>query len=404
MANQGESERLLDNRESFQNSAGFTKRRLCIFPIVTLYFFGFGILMYAVPEYVRSRVADEVKSDWHGHGQTKGTEQGADTKYNPCTSNHSSPEYKLHTEIQQESAKWLLYVGLCSYIPALVSNLILGSYSDIHGRIFVFGLCTVGNTLRCFIFTVVIFSKASLLFLLLGTLIDGVMGSFTVYFAVLFSYVSDITNAGRTRTMTIVFVELILGLTISVSSFASGYFIRSKGFIYPMLTATILSAVASISSLIFLPETLPRRGRSENKSCIKNVKRSAKFYTFSEFQSRLTTCKYILLILCFTFVAIPNMNRMTMEALYQLGRPFCWGPSKIGWFGTVKVACMSIVGMGVVCSLRQCVKDDVIAVVGAVMAIASFIVEGLAKIDAVLYTGNLFLLVNNGFGGTEIYW
>ena len=349
--------------------------------------------MYAVPEYVQSRVAEIVKSDWHRHSGTTETKQDAVTKYHPCASNHSSPEYKLHTDIQQESAKWLLYVGLCSYIPALFSNLILGSYSDVLGRKFVFGICTVGNTLRCFIFTVVIHTKASLLFLLLGTLLDGVMGSFTVYFAVLFSYVSDITKPDRTRTLTIVFVELILGLTISISSFASGYFIRSKGFLYPMLTATILSAVTSICSILCLPETFPLRDRSGTKSCIANVKRSAKFYVFSESQSRIKTCKYILLLLCFTFVAIPNMNRMTMEALYQLGRPFCWNPSKIGLYGTLRVACMSVVGIVVVCALKKCLKDDSIAAIGCVFGIASFIVEGLASTDAVLYTGTwIFIL------------
>ena len=385
MADPEETERLLDNEETWQSIKGFTKRRLCIVPIVTLYFFGFGILMYAIPEYIQSRIAEAVKNNRNGHTETPGTGPGGDTKFNPCNSNDSSPEYKIHTEIQQESAKWLIYVAVCGYIPALVSNVILGSYSDVLGRKFVFGMCTVGNTLRCVVVTAVIYSKANLLFLLLGTVIDGVTGSFTVFFAVLFSYVSDITNPDKTRTAAIVLFELILGLTISVSSFATGYFIKSEGFLYPMLTATILTAVASICSLIFIPETLPRRVRNENKSCIDNVKRSVKFYISSE--SRLKTCKYILLILCFTFVAIPNMNRMTLETLYQLGRPFCWDPSKIGWFGTVKVTCMSIIGMGAIVVLQKCFKDDFIAMVGTVFGIASFIVEGIATTDAALYTG-----------------
>ena len=382
-----ESERLLGNEETFQNNAGFTKRRLSIVPICTLYFFGFGILMYAIPEYIQSRVAETVKSDWQGDPETPGADQGGDTKFSPCNSNTSSPEYKLHTEIQQESAKWLIYVALCSYIPPLASNLILGSYSDIKGRKLVFGICMVGNTLRCVIITLVIYFKANLLFLLLGTLIDGITGSFTVYFAVLYSFVSDITKPDKTRTVAIVLFDLVLGLTLSVSSFASGYFIRAEGFVYPTLTATILIAIATISALIFLPETLPQRDHRQNTPCLENVKRSVKFYTSCDSQGRLKTSKYVLLLLCFTFVAIPNLNRMTMETLYQLGRPFCWDPSKIGWFGTVKVACMSIFGMGAVFMLKKCFKDDSIAAIGCLFGVASFIVEGLATTDAVLYTG-----------------
>lgn len=389
-----ETDSLLHKEEennSVNSNKGFTWRRACIIPVLIFYFYALGILLYAIPEYIQSRVKESLEKTSHnGLQQLDDNLTEKARGFSPCHQNKTSPEYSLYTKVQQESAKWMIYVGLASYLPAIVSNLVFGSYSDVLGRRFVFGFCTLGNALRCVVITLVIRYEASLLLVLLGTFIDSVTGSFTVFFAVLFSYVSDITEPDKTRTVAIVLFELMLGVTISVSSLATGYFIKNEGFFYPMLAATILSALALVCSVTIIPETLTQRNRRENKSLIDNLIRSVKFYIRAD----SNRCKYLLLILSFTFVAIPNMNRMSLEALYQLGRPFCWDASRIGWFGTVKITCMSFIGMGSVFILHRCLKDDGIALVGNIFGMASFIVEGLARTDAVLYTVPLIASVS----------
>ena len=380
MCDSGETEKLVQNEQHKDDNKGFTCRRAFVIPVLILYFYALGVLVYAIPEYVQSRVKESLENEKHKNGH-----EGTGKNISPCVQNQSSPEYHLHTKIQQESAKWMVYVALASYLPALISNLVFGSYSDVLGRKFVFGISTLGCTLRCVIITIVIQYKASLMFIVLGTFIDGASGSAMVFFAVLFSYVSDITNPDKTRTFAIVLFELLLGVTVSVSSLLTGYFINYKGYFYPMLTATIMLAVAFILSVTIIPETLHHGNRGENKSCVSNVVRCIKLYVSPD--SRPNRCKYILLIISFTFMAIPNLNRMSLEALYQLGRPFCWDPSKIGWFGTVKITCMSLLGLGSVFIFNKCLKDDTIALIGNISGLVSFVVEGLATTSAVLYTG-----------------
>lgn len=376
-----EAEPLLPKEESVNSNKGFTLRRAFVIPVLILNFYALGIILYAIPEYIQSRVKEALEN----HKQLPHLDVDITQKHvSPCDQNKSSPDYHLHTEIQQESAKWMIYLALASYLPAFISNIVLGSYSDVLGRKFVLGISTLGNVLRCTVITLVIHYKASLLLVVLGTFIDGATGSFTLFFAALFSYVSDITHPDKTRTVAIVLFELLLGLTISVSSFVTGYFIKFEGYFYPMLTATILSALASILSVTTVPETLNQRNRGDNKSFITNLKRSVNFYISSD--SRLKRSKYLLLIFSFTFVAIPNLNRMSLETLYQLGHPFCWDASKIGWFGTIKVTCMSLIGMGSIFLLHKCLKDDCIALIGNVFGMASLVVEGLATTNAVLYT------------------
>ena len=381
------------NEVSTDNHKGLTCRRLCIVPVMILYFYTMGIIFFAVPEYIQSRVKEDIESEKHKTPLTGNTShEGSDIDISPCEQNTSSPEYQIHTEIQQQSAKWLMYIGLAGSIPALVSNLVFSSYSDVLGRRFVFGISTLGFTIRCIAVTLVVHFKANLLFIILGTLVDSASGSATVFFAVQFSYISDITHADKRRSVAIVLCELILGVTVSVSSLVTGYFIKYTGFFYPTLTATVLCAIAFILSVTIIPETLHHRNRSENKSCLRNVIRSVKLYTAPGTQRK--RCKYLLLIISFTFMAIPSLNRMSLEALYQLGRPFCWDASKIGWFGTVKISCMSFIGLGSVFLLHRCLKDDSIAIIGNISGIISFIVEGLAKTDLILYTGKLYQYMN----------
>ena len=381
-----------DNEVSTDNHKGWTCRRLCIVPVMILYFYTIGIISFAVPEYIQTRVKENIESEKNKTPLTGNTSHGgSDIDISPCDQNTSSPEYQIHTEIQQQSAKWLMYIGLAGSIPALVSNLVFGSYSDVLGRRFVFGISTLGFTILCIAVTIVVHFKANLLFIILGTLVDSASGSATVFFAVQFSYISDITYANKRRSIAIVLCELILGVTVSVSSLVTGYFIKYTGFFYPMLTATLLCAIAFILSVTIIPETLPHRNRSENKSCLRNVIRSVKLYTSPGTQRK--RFKYLLLIISFTFMVI-SMGGMSLEALYQLGRPFCWDASKIGWFGTVKISCMSFIGLGFVLLFHRCLSDDSIAIIGNISGIISYVVEGLAKTDLILYTGKFYHYLN----------
>ena len=120
-----------------------------------------------------------------------------------------------------------------------------------------------------------------------------------------------------------------------------------------------------------------------------NYIKTAFLFYFKQ-ESKIKRLKYILLILSFTFVAIPALNRGGLETLYQLGRPFCWTATKIGWFGAMKTGLASLMGMAGVFILQKVFADDTIGLIGTLSGLFSLVIEGMATSNFVMYIGRYF--------------
>ena len=365
-------------------------KHLVIVPCLLTYFFAMGILWYALPEYTQNYVKQAiVKRSETGNTSSNRTFH----HFNPCNVSKSAPGYETYTEIQQTTAEWNIYFSVSSSIPMLFANLIWGSYSDILGRRFLFVLCTLGASIKVGIFIVVVRSEASLLYMVLANVIEGLTGSFTIMFVAAFSFVADITEPGRKRTIYIVVVECCLGITVTLSTFVTGYFIQYQGFFYPVLTSCLLCVFSMLTFLLFLPETLRKHPDSKPEAgrLLNYIKTAFRFYFKQE--SKVKRWKYILLILSLTFIAIPAMNRGSIETLYQLGRPFCWTATKIGWFGAMKTGLASLLGMAGVFILQKFIADDTIALIGTLSGLFSLVLEGMATTNFVMYIGRHILVI-----------
>lgn len=360
-----ELDTLLGTNIKGQHYKGLTLRRSVVVPMCVCYFIALGINMYVLPQYTRSAL------------QITNVNVGA------CSINKSDPVYEEYTKEQQRTAVWMVYFTLSSSLPAIIGNLVWNSYSDIVGRRFAFCICVAGGFVRTAILTVVIYFKLNLAYIILGNVIDGASGSVMSLFAVLFSYVSDITRLGKQRTLFIIVFELVLGVTYTFVSIASGYLISVWGFFYPMLISCSMSLAAIVIVICLVPEThVPCN--SHATSFFVTVLSSVMFYIKSE--SKTKRCKYILLLMSFTFMSISSLNRATLEILYQLGEPFCWGSVKIGWFGAVKILVCSLFGIGTIKLLQRCFADDTSAVLCMGVGVISYIVEGLATTNFVMYS------------------
>ena len=100
-----------------------TLRHWLIVPICLLYFGGFLTASFTIQQFVYRKIQQD---------------QYPNVTFNSsvpvCEVNESDPNYNLQTKVQQKSALWMLYLGLASGIPAIFSNLILGSYTDRFGK------------------------------------------------------------------------------------------------------------------------------------------------------------------------------------------------------------------------------------------------------------------------------
>ncbi|KAL4216815.1 hypothetical protein ACF0H5_024536 [Mactra antiquata] len=397
---------LLANSKSVNNepaaigqNKGFTLRRCMIYPMFVCYCLASGIFMYAVPQYTQYRMILKYEKKGPDPNMTvinvdNFTSHFLHANDNPCVVNKSAPKDPTFEHIQKETAMWSMYYTLASFIPAMISNIVWSSYSDVIGRKFSFYICSTGLTLRMALFILVIGLDLSLVYMVIGAVIDGCCGSFMVLYSALFSYLSDITLPGKNRSVAIVTVELVVGLSFTVSSFTSGYVLSGHRYLYPSIACLCFYVLGFILLRLFVPETNSEVSNSaRSKNVLKALGESLKFYFCCG--SERKRVKYIILMFGLIFVAIPAMGRHTMEMLYQLGEPFCWQSKKIGYFGSIKSVIATVVSMGGAYVFRRCLLDDTIAIIGILMNVGSYIVEGLAKTDLLLYIVPVFAALSN---------
>ena len=337
--------------------------------------------MYIITEYIQGAI----KRSYQVNGTVSNSSYNED-------SNHSS----INDKVQQESARWSIYLSLATFIPAIFTNLVLGSYSDVIGRKKLLVICLSGKLIRITMVMVTIKMELDFYFFIFGNLIEGLTGASTTLTAVSFSYISDLTKAGNQRTLFIVILDLIWALSYTASSVTVGYFIKATGFFYPSVAGTGLSFVCVVLAAVALPETLVRNRHSmrnneleTNVSCSKLLHILRNIWTIYFGQNlKRTTIKYILLLVTFTFTCIPQFG--SVDTLYQLGCPFNWSSTRIGWYAALGVGLSSTVGLFSAYLLKKVMPDECVAAIGITSMILGFVVEAIVKTTTLMYLGKLY--------------
>lgn len=308
------------------------------------------------------------------------------SSFDACNdTNHSDPTYINYKSVQHDTALWVMYFSLAQHVPNILVNMILIGYTDTYGRTFLFILAACGLCIKYCVITIIIHFNASLLYVTAMYGVDGCMGSNYALFAVSFSYVADITDTNNHRVLAVVVVEGTLVFASIVSSLLSGYFIQTLGYGF-FKTAVISSSSCFLGFsiiVLLLPESLNKDRRRPSVPLLATIRNMFQFYISKEFKGKRLS--YILLILSFFFAEIAVLNRTTIETLYFLGQPFCWGPSKIGVFTTTRYAALGIIGLGSVNIFQLCMSNEAIAVLSTVSNIASFTVEAFATTNLMIY-------------------
>lgn len=304
-----------------------------------------------------------------------------------CKANESDPKYKTQTEVQKESAEWMSYFALATGIPAIFSNLILGSYTDRFGRKFLFFLPCIGVFIHIAVNAIGIYTDFALYWFIPACIFEGLTGQLYALLLVAFSYTADITRPGKERSFGIVLIELAIGVGIAGFSFASGFFIQNTGFFWPMLSAGIYVALTLVL-VILLPETYPKEKRTKMSSPWEFLNNS--FSLFFGKQNYGKRWMYNILMLIFIFSMFPVFGRSNVETLYQLNNPFCWDPKHVSWFVALRSAASQIVGMGLVKPLQYVLSDEAIAILGSLSFMAGFTTEGLAQSEDLIYASAAF--------------
>lgn len=356
---------------------GNTWRKWLVGPFCFLYMAGYISSYFTFTQYMYAKVQNDMFPN------VNFSDSGGD-----CSVNKSSVVYQDQVKVQQHASSWSMYYGLTSGIPSIFANVIFGSSTDKFGRKFLFYFPCIGTFLRMAVSVVGIYTNFDLVYFIPGYIVEGMTGTMFTMLLVCFTYVADISpEKGKRRSFFITMIELAIGMAVSIFSFATGYFIENTGFFYPMLFAGIAICAAFVTAIL-IPETFPPEKRDTSDSSVWGKLKTA-FELFFGTTNRGRRWMYNVLLLAFAASMFSVFGRSSVEQLYQLDEPFCWSSEKIGYFGALRGVVQQAVAMGLVKVLQVAMSDVSIAILGCASFILGNVVEGLARSDAMLFTGNL---------------
>lgn len=368
-----------NEKKSSEERVNLIWRNFLLLPVI------FGVMFSMV-------MVGFVQNEWTQHVLRKEYFPNKTTEFSGCqdsSSTNSSEQIdkqidEKYATVQRLTAKWQMIFTLSESIPIAITQLILPSYTDTYGRKFLLILATAAMALRVIGMCLTIYFEASFWFIVATCVLVGMSGSGFSLLSAAFSMVSDVTPGQKYRTVGIVVTEGTVMTSVVLSSFFSGFFTETIGLGY-FYTTVITSCIVTVALLLTLiiPETLLKEKRVESQSVIKTLKRITDFYLSSSFKGKRTV--YVLLLIGFGFATINGINRGSLEILYLLGQPFCWGPSKISVFSSVRSGAQTFIGIGILKFLQKCFSNEAIGILSTLSNAASYIIEAFARDTLTIY-------------------
>ncbi|XP_046575200.1 solute carrier family 46 member 3-like [Haliotis rubra] len=365
-----------DDKSSDQEKpVSYTKDRVVTTIVLMLYM---SASMPSVPlftQYIHSRFEDFYRNGTNSSSRSPCT-------HSPCLRNTSEEADKLQVHIQQSTSYEVLKLSLSIQVPAIIVNVVVGSYSDHIGRKMLFILPLLGCICKYVGFMLVVKFHLHLNFIILGTLLDGFSGSTSTFLLATMAYAADVTKTQTTRTFAIVIADSSVATALALGQLMTGFLIEKLGYFYPSVINTSLILLATTIVIFCLTETV-KKTEVKELSPVVHLKKVFGFYVNKSGVNKRFI--FIASVIVFALLTIVNNGVNSVETLYQLGRPFCWDPEEIGYFSAYSTVFMTICGLVAIKLGSACVRVEILAVTGMFLQMGSLILEGLASTDAMLY-------------------
>lgn len=355
-----------------------SRRKYLIGPIVFLHLFTFSMFNTVINLYY----------PYHAGKELFPNESVTSEESSLCQSNENSSSTNEQM-VQSVVAEYILYTSVCMGIPCLISNIFIGSISNRYGRKKLLFVPTFGLLVAQIIVVVFMYVKLSLYYFLIPSIFLSIMGDIFAVFQIALSYVSDITEGTKRRTVGIAFVELFVGMgTLLVGVFA-GYLIQSVGYIWTLSIATIVKC-ANLVNILLLPSTIPPTKTPWSiKVTIGSLKESFQFYYSRQFAG----WKYNLSLATFIIVNMATIGRDGVETLYILSPPFCFTPVLVGWFHATNSVMQQAIAMLLIRIFLKFFSNEFLAMFGALSGITYFVIETAAHSTLMLFLGKTFYYI-----------
>ena len=305
-------------------------------------------------------------------------------------SNCGEDAHDIEQHVQTEASHWLLYLNIASGIPSILVSLFYGGLSDQLGRKLFIVLPVVGTSFNAGVILLVIYfgSVLPLSFLLIGSLVVGILGNYSVVNFAVYSYASDVSAVtGRTRQIGILESMTYLGGTLSLV--LGGLWItKSNSFAPPFWLVISCNIVILVYVLVALPESWSLN--SPRFSGLRNLFRLVGNNLLGYFTLLFTSWRLAVLMFMYFIVEINFLGITDFVIFYSLGEPLCWSPEFAGYFLALKVFLNGMASLLLLPLLLAVgLSDAIIILLGLMSGVAALIIMGLATQTWMMFLGNL---------------
>ncbi|KAF7251009.1 Solute carrier family 46 member 3 [Varanus komodoensis] len=217
-------------------------------------------------------------------------------------------------------------------------------------------------------------------------------GGMATFLGGAFSYVVDLSENERQKTVRIAVVDLIFGLLSGLGGVASGYILKRIGFTWTFATASLLQVVNIVYVTCCLDETVKISG------CQPHSLREGIKDTFSGvwLLFKLSSCRKratIILLLCVFMTYLFTMfGGFSLYTLYELNAPLCWNAVYIGYGSAVSTS-VSLTGFLGLLLLYRCLGDACLVCIGIISYVGGAVMAAFANTTLLMFLDSLPELV-----------
>lgn len=299
----------------------------------------------------------------------------------------------IEQQVQSEASHWLLYINIASGVPSVLVSLVYGGLSDRLGRKLFIVLPVIGTAFNALVILLLTYFSGvlPLAFLLVGALVAGSLGNFSVENFAVYSYVSDIsTKTCRTKRMGILESMTYFGGTLSLV--LGGLWVTKSNSFGPIFWCVIACNMTILFYvLVALPESRKLHSNATS-GCNRmlSLSKSIGNNLCNYFKLLLTSWKLALLMVIYFVIEINFIGITDVVIFYSLGEPLCWSADLIGYFLALKIFLNGLASLLLLPLLSAIgMSDTIIILIGLLSGAAALVVMGFATTTWIMFIGEL---------------
>ena len=311
---------------------------------------------------------------------------------NAFSVHNSTEECSVKGNRMSESSLVLMYADIAAIVPSFFMTILIGGYSDSHGRLSAILFSLVGASLRLIIIFLMFIFDLSVYFLVLSSFVDSFFGMSATFLTSSYAYLADVTTS-ESRSQRVVLMEVFAGLGSIMSNLLVGYFISNLGYAWSLVI--LLSIIFFTTVYVSLLKESNESSTSQQTPLmsLRHFTETFKLFKKNERYSRFTLLFTLLLLFLISFSEFGSVN---VQVLVIISTPLCLGPIVVGYFLTLVTTCNITCNWICTTLIGKLLGDVGLSLLGAIFGISFYLFFAFSSTKALLFAGMLsFTSINN---------